>query len=152
MKVNWVGKGETVYDRVGGSEWFYQLLEFFYEDVIRRDEIRDLYPDDLTDSKKNTADFLIQYWGGPSSYSERRGHPRLRMRHAPYAIGEYQKESWLASMRFALDQMQPAKEINEAMTEYFLMAADHMKNVISEGIVVFGGACIGWAKVDVWMN
>ena len=132
MKVNWVGKGETVYDRVGGSGWFYQLLEFFYEDVIRRDEIRDLYPDDLTDSKKNTADFLIQYWGGPSSYSERRGHPRLRMRHAPYAIGEYQKESWLASMRFALDQMQPAKEINEAMTEYFLMAADHMKNVISE--------------------
>lgn len=132
MKVNWVGKGETVYDRVGGSKWFYQLLEFFYEDVIRRDEIRDLYPDDLTDSKKNTADFLIQYWGGPSSYSERRGHPRLRMRHAPYAIGEYQKESWLASMRFALDQMQPAKEINEAMTEYFLMAADHMKNVISE--------------------
>ena len=132
MKVNWVGKGEPVYDRVGGSEWFYQLLEFFYEDVIRRDEIRDLYPDDLTDSKKNTADFLIQYWGGPASYSERRGHPRLRMRHAPYAIGEYQKESWLASMRFALDQMQPAKEINEAMTEYFLMAADHMKNVISE--------------------
>lgn len=132
MKVNWVGKGKTVYDRVGGSEWFYQLLEFFYEDVIRRDEIRDLYPDDLTDSKRNTADFLIQYWGGPSSYSERRGHPRLRMRHAPYAIGEYQKESWLASMRFALDQMQPAKEINEAMTEYFLMAADHMKNVISE--------------------
>ena len=132
MKVNWVGKGETVYDRVGGSEWVYQLLEFFYEDVIRRDEIRDLYPDDLTDSKKNTADFLIQYWGGPSSYSERRGHPRLWMRHAPYAIGEYQKESWLASMRFALDQMQPAKEINEAMTEYFLMAADHMKNVSSE--------------------
>ena len=87
---------------------------------------------DLTDSKKNTADFLIQYWGGPSSYSERRGHPRLRMRHAPYAIGEYQKESWLASMRFALDQMQPAKEINEAMTEYFLMAADHMMNVSSE--------------------
>ena len=100
--------------------------------MIRRDEIRDLYPDDLTDSKKNTADFLIQYWGGPSLYSERRGHPRLRMRHAPYAIGEYQKESWLASMRFALDQMQPAKEINEAMTEYFLMAADHMRNVSSE--------------------
>ena len=132
MKVNWVGNGDTVFDRVGGSEWFYQLLEFFYEDVIRRDEIRGLYPDDLTDSKKNTADFLIQYWGGPSSYSERRGHPRLRMRHAPYAIGEYQKESWLASMRFALDQMQPAKEINEAMTEYFLMAADHMRNVSSE--------------------
>ena len=132
MKVNWVGKGDTVFDRVGGSAWFYQLLDFFYEDVIRRDEIRNLYPDDLTDSKKNTADFLIQYWGGPSSYSERRGHPRLRMRHAPYAIGEYQKESWLASMRFALDQMQPAKEINEAMTEYFLMATDHMKNVISE--------------------
>ena len=132
MKVNWVGKGDTVFDRVGGSAWFYQLLDFFYEDVIRRDEIRDLYPDDLTDSKKNTADFLIQYWGGPSSYSKRRGHPRLRMRHAPYVIGDDQKESWLASMRFALDQMQPAKEIEEAMVEYFLMAAEHMKNVISE--------------------
>ena len=114
------------------SAWFYQLLDLFYEDVIRRDEIRNLYPDDLTDSKKNTADFLIQYWGGPSSYSERRGHPRLRMRHAPYVIGDDQKESWLASMRFALDQMQPAKEIEEAMVEYFLMAAEHMKNVISE--------------------
>ena len=132
MKVNWVGKGDTVFDRVGGSAWFYQLLDLFYEDVIRRDEIRNLYPDDLTDSKKNTADFLIQYWGGPSSYSERRGHPRLRMRHAPYVIGDDQKESWLASMRFALDQMQPAKEIEEAMVEYFLMAAEHMKNVISE--------------------
>ncbi|MAS99419.1 MAG: globin [Actinobacteria bacterium] len=121
-----------MFDRVGGSAWFYQLLDFFYEDVIRRDEIRNLYPDDLTDSKKNTADFLIQYWGGPSSYSERRGHPRLRMRHAPYVIGDDQKESWLASMRFALDQMQPAKEIEEAMVEYFLMAAEHMKNVISE--------------------
>ncbi|MED5229380.1 MAG: globin [Actinomycetota bacterium] len=132
MKVNWVGNGDTVFDRVGGSAWFYQLLDFFYEDVIRRDEIRNLYPDDLTDSKKNTADFLIQYWGGPSSYSERRGHPRLRMRHAPYVIGDDQKESWLASMRFALDQMQPAKEIEEAMVEYFLMAAEHMKNVISE--------------------
>ena len=132
MKVNWVGKGDTVFDRVGGSAWFYQLLDFFYEDVIRRDEIRNLYPDDLTDSKKNTADFLIQYWGGPSSYSERRGHPRLRMRHAPYSIGDDQKESWLASMRFALDQMQPAKVIEEAMVEYFLMAAEHMKNVISE--------------------
>ena len=132
MKVNWVGKGDTVFDRVGGSAWFYQLLDFFYEDVIRRDEIRNLYPDDLTDSKKNTADFLIQYWGGPSSYSERRGHPRLRMRHAPYVIGDDQKESWLASMRFALAQMQPAKEIEEAMVEYFLMAAEHMKNVISE--------------------
>ena len=132
MKVSWVGEGDTVFDRVGGSAWFYQLLDFFYEDVIRRDEIRNLYPDDLTDSKKNTADFLIQYWGGPSSYSERRGHPRLRMRHAPYVIGDDQKESWLASMRFALDQMQPAKEIEEAMVEYFLMAAEHMKNVISE--------------------
>ena len=132
MKVNWVGKGDTVFDRVGGSAWFYQLLDFFYEDVIRRDEIRNLYPDDLADSKKNTADFLIQYWGGPSSYSERRGHPRLRMRHAPYVIGDDQKESWLASMRFALDQMQPAKEIEKAMVEYFLMAAEHMKNVISE--------------------
>ena len=132
MKVNWVGNGDTVFDRVGGSAWFYQLLDFFYEDVIRRDEIRNLYPDDLADSKKNTADFLIQYWGGPSSYSERRGHPRLRMRHAPYVIGDDQKESWLASMRFALDQMQPAKEIEKAMVEYFLMAAEHMKNVISE--------------------
>ncbi|MBT94626.1 MAG: globin [Acidimicrobiaceae bacterium] len=132
MKVTWVGRGNTVYDRVGGSEWFYQLLDYFYEDVIRRNEIRDLYPDDLTDSKRNTADFLIQYWGGPSTYSERRGHPRLRMRHAPYVIGDEQKESWLASMRFALKEMKPNKEIDEAMSEYFLMAANHMKNDITD--------------------
>ncbi|GIS55577.1 MAG: globin [Actinomycetota bacterium] len=132
MKVNWVGNGDTVFDRVGGSAWFYQLLDFFYEDVIRRDEIRNLYPDDLTDSKKKNSRFPDSVLGGPSSYSERRGHPRLRMRHAPYAIGEIKKSPGLGSMRFALDQMQPAKEIEEAMVEYFLMAAEHMKNVISE--------------------
>ena len=132
MKVTWVGSGDTVYDRVGGSDWFYKLLDYFYEDVIRRNEIRDLYPDDLTDSKKNTADFLIQYWGGPSEYSERRGHPRLRMRHSPYLIGDEQKESWLLSMKFALDQMEVEKEIYVAMSEYFQMAAEHMKNVIVE--------------------
>ena len=57
MKVTWVGSGDTVYDRVGGSDWFYKLLDYFYEDIIRRNEIRDLYPDDLTDSKKNISDF-----------------------------------------------------------------------------------------------
>tara|TARA_B100000686_G_scaffold345967_1_gene431541 strand:+ start:1066 stop:1455 length:390 start_codon:yes stop_codon:yes gene_type:complete len=128
MNIRWVGAQKTVYDLVGGDTWFHELLDYFYDHVEEHEKIRHLYPEDLTDSKRNTADFLIQYWGGPSEYSKRRGHPRLRMRHAPYAIGEEEKDAWLESMNYALIQMDPEPQILEAMKEYFEMAAVHMIN------------------------
>ena len=128
MNVRWVGAEKPVYELVGGRAWFYELLDHFYEDVELQNQIRHLYPDDLTSSKKNTADFLIQYWGGPSEYSENRGHPRLRMRHSTFSIGKAQKDSWLAIMEYALNEMDLNREIHEAMHDYFLMAANHMIN------------------------
>ncbi|HJM28468.1 MAG TPA: globin [Acidimicrobiales bacterium] len=128
MNVRWVGAEKTVYELVGGSNWFYELMDFFYEDVEMQNQIRHLYPEDLSESKRNTADFLIQYWGGPSEYSDKRGHPRLRMRHAPFPIGETERDAWLASMDYALAKMEPETRILEAMKEYFKTAANHMVN------------------------
>ena len=117
-----------MYELVGGSNWFYELMDFFYEDVEMQNQIRHLYPEDLSESKRNTADFLIQYWGGPSEYSDKRGHPRLRMRHAPFPIGGTERDAWLASMDYALAKMEPETRILEAMKEYFKTAANHMVN------------------------
>ncbi len=128
MNIKWVGAKKTVYDAVGGRDWFEKLVEHFYENVESGKRIRHLYPDDLTLPKKNTSDFLIQYWGGPSDYSERRGHPRLRMRHAAFHIGVEEKDAWMEHMSKALDSMGPAIEIKEAMLEYFEMASTHMIN------------------------
>ncbi|MDP6145084.1 MAG: globin [Acidimicrobiales bacterium] len=128
MNVRWVGAEKTVYELVGGSNWFYELMDFFYEDVEMQNQIRHLYPEDLSESKRNTADFLIQYWGGPSEYSDKRGHPRLRMRHAPFPIGGTERDAWLASMDYALAKMEPETRILEAMKEYFKTAANHMVN------------------------
>ena len=128
MNIKWVGAKKTVYDALGGSKWFEDLVEHFYENVERDQRIRHLYPDDLTLPKKNTADFLIQYWGGPTTYSDRRGHPRLRMRHAPFQIGQEERNAWMESMTSALEIMHPPSEIMEAMLDYFDMAATHMVN------------------------
>src|SRR5665213_1445506 len=78
---------QTAYDRWGGAPFFTTLIERFYEGVAADPLLRPMYPDDLTESKAHLALFLMQYWGGPRAYSEQRGHPRLRMRHVPFAIG-----------------------------------------------------------------
>jgi hemoglobin len=78
----------TVYDAVGGRPFFVDLVDGFYAGVSADLLLRPLYPEDLTDSRRHLTGFLTQYWGGPSTYSDERGHPRLRMRHAPFAIGD----------------------------------------------------------------
>ncbi len=89
-----------------------------------------LYPDrdDLQGARRRLAMFLAQYWGGPTTYSEERGHPRLRMRHAPFAIGPEERDHWLAAMHGALDAMDPAPEVREALDAYLAMAAESMRN------------------------
>ena len=96
----------TVYELAGGEETFKRLVERFYSAVAKDEVLRAVYPDeDLSGATERLTLFLIQYWGGPSTYSERRGHPRLRMRHQPFAIGQVQRDAWLRHMTAAVDSL-----------------------------------------------
>lgn len=88
----------SVYEAVGGRPFFVDLVDGFYEGVGGDPVLRSLYPDDLTEPRRHLTGFLVQYWGGPSAYSDERGHPRLRMRHAPFAIGNAERDAWLRHM------------------------------------------------------
>lgn len=93
----------TVHDVVGGPAFFVDLVDGFYAGVSGDPLLRPMYPEDLGESRRHLAGFLIQYWGGPSTYSDERGHPRLRMRHAPFVIGEAERDAWLRHMLASLD-------------------------------------------------
>ena len=122
------GHQVTVYEAVGGEPFFVALVNRFY-DLIETDEVvRPLYPEDLTESRRTTAGFLSQLFGGPAHYSAERGHPRLRMRHAPFAIGVAERDRWVAHMTRAVRENRLAPEIEEAMIGYFETAATHMVN------------------------
>lgn len=101
--------GGSVYGTVGGRPFFDDLVDGFYAGVSIDPLLRPLYPEDLTDSRRHLAGFLTQYWGGPSTYSAERGHPRLRMRHAPFAIGEAERDAWLHHMLGSLDAVAAAR-------------------------------------------
>ncbi len=121
----------TVYEAVGGDPFFVALVDRFYAGVADDPVLLPLYPeqDDLTGAKERLALFLIQYWGGPTTYSDTRGHPRLRMRHAPYVIGQAERDAWMARMTEAIegaDELHP--ELAARFLEYFTMAADHLVN------------------------
>jgi hemoglobin len=119
---------ETVYDAVGGEPFFVALVDRFYEAVERDPVLRPMYPDDLTESRRTLAGFLAQYWGGPPRYSEERGHPRLRMRHAPFVIGQAERDHWLVHMTDAVRAAGLPDDIESAMLDYFAMAATAMIN------------------------
>ena len=122
----------TLYEAVGGGEFFDQLVERFYARVAEDPVLRPLYPEDLTDSIRHTSLFLQQYWGGPGTYSELRGHPRLRARHLPFAIGERERDAWFGHMAAALDSLVVERgtdpELEAQMIDYFARAADFMVN------------------------
>ena len=118
----------TLYDRVGGEPFFSALAERFYQGVEQDPVLRPLYPEDLGPPKRHLALFLVQYWGGPTTYNEQRGHPRLRMRHFPFAIGQAEREAWLGHMRAAVDASNASAEDKDALLAYFEMAATHLVN------------------------
>ena len=120
--------GESVYEAVGGQVFFDRLVNAFYERVERDTLLRRLYPDDLEPGKQSLALFLGQYWGGPPAYSAVKGHPRLRMRHAPFIIGQAERDAWLRAMLAAVADVSPSPEVEAAMQEYFEMAATAMVN------------------------
>ena len=122
----------SVYDAVGGEPFFVDLVDGFYAGVSADLLLRPLYPEDLTDSRRHLAGFLAQYWGGPSTYSEERGHPRLRMRHAPFVIGDAERDAWLRHMLGSLDAVVAARGTPvEAVTRiraYLTDVADFLVN------------------------
>ena len=93
----------SLFDAVGASDFFVAVVDHFYDNVVANAVLRPLYPEDLEDARRHTALFLIQYWGGPATYSEERGHPRLRMRHLPFAIGQAERDAWFELMMLAID-------------------------------------------------
>jgi hemoglobin len=118
----------TLYEAVGGMPFFERLVDRFYEGVAGDDVLRPLYPDDLTAPRRHLTLFLAQYWGGALTYDEERGHPRLRMRHGPFAIGPEARDRWLAHMRTAVEATAPPPAAREALLEYFETAAEAMRN------------------------
>jgi hemoglobin len=118
----------TLYDAVGGMPFFEELIAHFYRGVEDDQKLRPLYPEDLEAPARHLALFLAQYWGGPTTYDAERGHPRLRMRHAPFAVGSEERDRWLFHMRAAVDAMAPPESARGALLEYFEMAAEAMRN------------------------
>ena len=119
----------TVFDLVGGRPFFDALVERFYDGVATDPILRPLYPADLTESKRHTAGFLAQYWGGGEAhYSAERGHPRLRMRHMPFVIGMPERDAWLGHMTVALRAAALAPDLEARLLDHFTLAADHLVN------------------------
>lgn len=132
MKLSVPGPGQSLYDRVGGRPFFDALVERFYAGVEQDPVLRPLYPADLTASKEHTAGFLAQFWGGGTvHYSDQRGHPRLRARHLPFAIGPAERDAWVRHMTEAVRSSTASPEDQAAMLEYFEMGATHMINAES---------------------
>jgi len=122
---------ESFFEQVGGEPFFSRLVDEFYAAVSRDEVLRPMYPEDLTDSKRHLRLFLEQYWGGPRTYQEERGHPRLRMRHAPFRITKSARDAWLAAMNEALESVGDVltDDQRRELSEYFAMAAQQLRNV-----------------------
>lgn len=118
----------TLYERVGGEQYFVALVERFYEGVTADPVLRPLYPEDLGPGKQHLTLFLIQYWGGPQSYQAQRGHPRLRMRHIPFAIGGPERDAWFRHMSDAVRASDAAEEDMAELLAYFESASYSLMN------------------------
>jgi hemoglobin len=118
-----------MYEAAGGAETFRQLVERFYARVAGDPLLRPLYPEeDLSSATERLTLFLVQYWGGPATYNERRGHPRLRLRHQPFAIGQAERDAWLGHMTAAVDSLDLAPALRKALLDYFETASTAMIN------------------------
>lgn len=123
---------QSFYDAVGGADTFAALTARFYQEVAKDEIVRPLYPEeDLAPAERRMRMFLEQYWGGPHTYSQERGHPRLRMRHQPYKIGPLERDAWLRCMFVAIDSIDEQTldaPHRKALVDYMTMAADSLMN------------------------
>ena len=123
----------SFYDRVGGHDTFTRLVHRFYEGVADDPVLRPLYPEqDLTGAETRLRMFLEQYWGGPRTYSDERGHPRLRMRHVPFRVDELARDHWLAHMKVAVDELELTQSDADELWSYLVMAAHSLVNTVDD--------------------
>jgi len=126
---------QTFYDAIGGYDTIARIVARFYAGVAQDEVLRPLYPEaDLAPAQERFTLFLVQYWGGPTTYSERRGHPRLRMRHAPFAVTPVAKEHWLRHFREGLDEVGLPPELDAQFWDYVTHAAQFMVNTFEEPV------------------
>lgn len=123
------GSHASLYQRAGGTPFFEALVARFYQGVASDPLLRAIYPEeDLLSAQRRLTLFLIQYWGGPTTYNDERGHPRLRMRHVPFAIGPAERDRWLAHMRAAIGALAPPPDVAAELERYIAVAAEAMRN------------------------
>ncbi|MFD4428266.1 globin [Nocardia rhizosphaerihabitans] len=122
----------SFYEAVGGAETFRRIVSVFYREVAADEILRPLYPEeDLGPAERRMRMFLEQYWGGPRTYSDERGHPRLRMRHNPFVIGPLERDAWIRCMTIAVGEIEPSildDEHRKTLMDYFQMAAASLQN------------------------
>ncbi|MDO3394786.1 globin [Nocardioides cremeus] len=119
----------TFYDEIGGEATIRAIVHRFYQGVRDDEVLRPMYPEeDLAPAEDRFALFLVQYWGGPTTYSDTRGHPRLRMRHAPFAVNPEARDHWLMHFRAALDEADLTEEQRQTFWDYVTHAAQFMVN------------------------
>ncbi len=134
------GRAVSFYEAAGGEETFTRLVHRFYAEVAADPVLRPVYPtQDLGPAEEHLRLFLIQYWGGPTTYGELRGHPRLRMRHVRFHIGETERDLWLKHMRTALDELSLDPVLEAQLWDYLVMAAHSLVNVIPADTPQAGG-------------
>lgn len=119
-----------LFDRVGGMDFFVRLVDEFYDGVVADEVLWPLYPDqsDLVGAKHRLTLFLAQYWGGPTTYMEERGHPKLRLRHMPFHVGPLERDRWLVHMVAAVEAVTEDADVRAELTNYFVPAAEHLRN------------------------
>jgi len=133
-----VGDAPSLYERAGGMRFFESLVDAFYEGVATDQVLLPLYPEapDLSGARSRLTLFLAQYWGGPMTYLEVRGHPKLRMRHLPFYIGPLERDRWLVHMAAAVERVavpplvdaDHAEVVRAELMQYFVPAAEHLRN------------------------
>ncbi len=128
------GETSTFYRRVGGRETFEKIVRLFYEGVATDEVLLPMYPEqpDLEGAIQRLTGFLEQYWGGPEAYSQKRGHPRLRMRHQAFKVNPDARDRWLGHMRAALDQVKLSPLDDETLWNYLERAAHLLVNTFEE--------------------
>ena len=140
MSENTPAEPVTFYEAAGGEETFTRLVRRFYQEVAADPVLRPVYPaKNLGPAEEHLRLFLIQYWGGPQTYNELRGHPRLRMRHVRFHIGEAERDAWLRHMRTALDELDLDESLDAQLWDYLVMAAHSLVNVAPENGPAAGG-------------
>jgi hemoglobin len=129
-----------VFDRVGGMDAFVSLVDAFYAKVARDELLRPMYPEDLEPGKRHLAMFLAQYWGGGPIYSQERGHPRLRMRHAPFRVTPEAAQRWAQHMAASILELRFPTDVEQQLLSYVARATPTLINEFPDEVTGSGGA------------